>query len=87
LRLVLCRTSSRASYLLYVVRGLLGQTWNIPGVELAHADSANCSYALGVEAPEQGSKVYVEADGELIGTLPAEISIVPDALTILCPRG
>jgi diacylglycerol kinase family enzyme len=27
----------------------------------------------------------VEADGELIGTLPAEITMVPDALTILVP--
>jgi diacylglycerol kinase family enzyme len=31
-------------------------------------------------------KIHVEADGELLGTLPAEISIVPDALTILVPR-
>jgi diacylglycerol kinase family enzyme len=28
-------------------------------------------------------KVYVEADGELLGTLPAEITTVPDALTLL----
>jgi diacylglycerol kinase family enzyme len=30
-------------------------------------------------------KIYVEADGELLGTLPAQISIVPDALTLLVP--
>jgi diacylglycerol kinase family enzyme len=29
----------------------------------------------------------VEADGELLGTLPATISIVPDALKLLFPRG
>jgi len=33
-----------------------------------------------------GGTVYVEADGEILGTLPAEISMVPDALTILVPR-
>jgi diacylglycerol kinase family enzyme len=30
-------------------------------------------------------KVFVEADGELVGTLPAEITVVPDALTLLAP--
>jgi diacylglycerol kinase family enzyme len=29
--------------------------------------------------------VYVEADGELLGQLPAEITLVPDALTLLVP--
>jgi len=86
LRLVICRTSSRISYLLYVVRGLLGQTWSVPGVDLVHVDSARCSYALEDNTSGGGSKIYVEADGELLGTLPAEISVVPDALTILSPR-
>jgi diacylglycerol kinase (ATP) len=87
LRLVVCRTSSRKSYLLYVVRGLLGQQWSVAGIELVYADSASCSYSLDPGAPiPAGSKVYVEADGELIGTLPAEISIIPDALTILASK-
>ena len=30
-------------------------------------------------------KIYVEADGELVGTLPAKITVVPDALTLLAP--
>jgi diacylglycerol kinase family enzyme len=85
LRLVVCRTSSRMSYLLYVMRGMLGQNWNVPGVELVHAGSANCAHTVEADAPT-GSKVYVEADGELIGTLPAGITIVPDALTILAPK-
>jgi diacylglycerol kinase (ATP) len=85
LRLVVCHTASRMSYLLYVVRCLLGQSWKVPGVELVHADSANCAYSVEADTAA-GSKVYVEADGELIGTLPAEITIVPDALTILSPK-
>ena len=32
------------------------------------------------------SRIFVEADGELLGTLPAAISIVPDALSLLVPR-
>jgi diacylglycerol kinase family enzyme len=39
-----------------------------------------------VEPGTAKRKIYVEADGELMGSLPAEISIVPDALTLLAPR-
>ena len=87
LRLLVCRTSNRLSYLSYVTRVLLGATWDVPGVELAHAPGVRCEYAAshnGSGKPPQ--KVYVEADGELLGTLPAEITMVPDALTVLVPR-
>jgi diacylglycerol kinase family enzyme len=30
-------------------------------------------------------RVYVEADGELLGCLPARMTIVPDALSLLVP--
>ncbi len=86
LRLVLCRTSRRSVYLRYVAQTLLGVKWQIPGVELARADRVSCRYeppnaAIALPQP----KVYVETDGDLLGTLPVEISIVPDALTILVP--
>ncbi|HEV2470626.1 MAG TPA: diacylglycerol kinase family protein [Candidatus Sulfotelmatobacter sp.] len=84
MRLVFARTASRAAYLAYVTRGLLGANWKIPGVELAYATKASCSaLASGESAPR---RIYVEADGELIGRLPADISVVPDALTLLGPR-
>ena len=92
LRVVVSRTSSRFSYLLYVTRGLLGATFNVPGVESVHSDRVQCDY---VPKPDQRSneaegadpqpRIYVEADGELVGTLPAEITIVPDAVTLLAP--
>jgi len=89
LRLVFCRTASRFAYLLYVTRGLLRRKWKIPGIELAYSRRVSCRY-LPAAASTGGSaeswpKVYVEADGELVGTLPAEITIVPDALTLLVP--
>ncbi len=89
LRLVLCRTASRLAYLLYVTRGLLRRNWKIPGIELAHSGRVSCQY-LPAATPTNGSrrpqpKVYVEADGELVGTLPVEITVVPDALTLLAP--
>ena len=84
MRLILCHTGHRLAYLAYVTRSLLRRAWTIPGIELAYAAKASCQYI----APGSGgaqAKIYVEADGELIGSLPAEISVVPDALTLLAP--
>ena len=81
LRMILCRTGSRWAYLSYVTRALLRGSWNIPGIDLAHTSQLTCACA-NAGTPH---KIYVEADGELVGTLPAEMSIVPDALSILAP--
>lgn len=84
LRVVTCHTSSRFSYLLYVIRGLLRANRSVRGVELAFAKTVRCTVPeISGDAPPR--KVYVEADGELLGTLPAEITMVPHALTILIP--
>lgn len=81
LRLVLFRTRSRITYLRYIIRGLLATTWSGTGIELASGDRATC------HTPESqpGSRIFVEADGELLGTVPAEITVIPDALSLLAP--
>jgi YegS/Rv2252/BmrU family lipid kinase len=83
MRLVLCRTGNRALYLAYVFRGLLGMSRRVPGIELAHADQVACTNVPG-EKPEN---IYAEADGELLGRLPVTLSMVPNALTLLVPKG
>jgi YegS/Rv2252/BmrU family lipid kinase len=83
MRLVLCRTGNRAMYLAYVFRGILGMSRGVPGIVLAHADHVTCRNVPG-ETPE---KIYVEADGELLGRLPMSLSMVPDALSVLVPKG
>lgn len=89
LRLVLCRTASRLAYLLYVTRGLLRRKWNVSGIDLASSGRVSCqnlpSSASAGGDPNPQTKVYVEADGELVGTLPVRITVVPDALTLLAP--
>jgi len=89
LRLVLFRTSNRFFYLLYVLKGLLRQKWNIRGIDLVHSDKITCQCLpaiLAENADQQAvSRIFVEADGELLGTLPAEITVVPDALSLLVP--
>ena len=80
LRLVLFRTRSRVAYLRYILRGMFGANWRVPGVESACATVLECR-------PAQGSaKIFVEADGELLGTLPIKTSVVPNAVTLLLPR-
>jgi YegS/Rv2252/BmrU family lipid kinase len=79
-RLVLFKTRHRSPYLLYILRGMIGARWNVAGIELESSEKVTCKTSAMTQ------KIHVEADGELLGTLPAEISIVPDALTILVPR-
>jgi len=85
MRLILCHTGHRLFYLAYVTRCLLRQAWSIPGIELAYSTKAVCDYAAAPGASHPQPKIYVEADGELIGSLPAEITMVPNALTLLAP--
>lgn len=82
MRVVACRTSSRWAYLAYVTRGLLRQGWKIPGIDVVSSKQVSSRY-LTREGEVEQPKIYVEADGELLGTLPAELSVVPDALTLL----
>jgi YegS/Rv2252/BmrU family lipid kinase len=83
MRLVLFKTRNRLRYLQYILRGALGRGWAVPGIELFNAELARCRVAAN-DNPER--RIYVEADGELVGTLPAELSIVPDALSLLVPK-
>jgi YegS/Rv2252/BmrU family lipid kinase len=82
LRLVLFRTSSRWRYMQYAVRGLLRHDWDVPGVRLLDAKQVACRMLPGTGQ----RRIYVEADGELLGTLPVEIMIVPDAFSLLVPQ-
>ena len=83
LRLVLARTASRTAYLAYVTRAVLRRKWTIPGIDLVHSSKVSCQYLSPPAADVPFRKIYAEADGELLGTLPVEMSIVPNALTLL----
>jgi diacylglycerol kinase (ATP) len=89
LRLIFCRTASRWAYISYVAGALLRRNWRVRGIELVHAEKVSCQYVADRETNDRRGgerKIYVEADGELLGTLPAEITVVPNALTLLAPR-
>ncbi|MGA9354572.1 MAG: diacylglycerol kinase family protein [Terriglobales bacterium] len=82
LRAVMCRTDSRNAYLQYVAGALLGWRRKIAGIDLVSCSEIAC------RLPAQGDsaeRVYVEADGELLGRLPARMSIRQDALSLVVP--
>jgi diacylglycerol kinase (ATP) len=79
LRFAAFRTSSRMAYLQFVTRRFLRSQGAVKGIEMMEASSIEC------EVPS-GDSVFVEADGEVIGRLPARISVERDAFTLLVPR-
>ncbi len=81
LRAVMCRTASRTAYLQYVAGALLGQRWNIDGIDLVSCSEIVCQ----PQEQDAANRVYVEADGELLGRLPARMTLVPDALSLVVP--
>jgi diacylglycerol kinase family enzyme len=85
LRLVLFHTHSRVAYLRYILRGLFGTNWEVSGIDLVHSTGVACHDLTSTTDSPGHARIFVEADGELLGTLPVEISVVPDALTLLVP--
>ena len=88
LRTVMCRTASRNAYIQYVAGALLGRQWNINGIDLVSCSEVVCQLpgkADGRNADPADNRVYVEADGELIGRLPARMTMQADALSLVVP--
>ncbi|MGB6629587.1 MAG: hypothetical protein WBE52_00005, partial [Terriglobales bacterium] len=53
-----------------------------PGHDHSHDDN---SHDHGNDEDKDADNVYVEADGELLGRLPARMTMVPDALSLVVP--
>jgi diacylglycerol kinase (ATP) len=88
LRAIMCRTDSRAAYLRYVAGALSGRRWNIDGIDLVSCSEVICKLPEPTKVDSDGKnkdRVYVEADGELLGRLPARMTMLPDALSLVVP--
>ncbi len=86
-RTVMCRTASRNAYLQYVAGALLGRHWNVKGIDVMSCSEILCRLAADGDGHHAGSgqRVYVEADGELLGRLPARLTMGQDALSLIVP--
>lgn len=81
LHVIALKTRSRARYLRFMFSVLLRRPAYDGPMELVNCQSAECFQLEG--ATEQ---LFVEADGEWLGTLPVRIEVVPQALTLLIPK-
>lgn len=80
LRLVAFKTRSRMRYLRFITAVLFRRHRFSSVIESMKAVSVECRAHNG-----SAERLLVEADGELLGSLPARIEVVPDALTLLMP--
>jgi len=80
LRLMAFKTGNRFHYVRFLAAVLLGRQTFSSRIEVLDAISVECR-----EIPGARKEIYVEADGELLGSLPVRLEIVPDALTMLMP--
>jgi diacylglycerol kinase (ATP) len=79
-RLVMFTTRSRIRFVAYSAFRICGLSANVPGIHIVNTRN----FTMRALEP-QLHRIYVECDGELLGTLPTEVSIIPDAVTLLVP--
>jgi diacylglycerol kinase (ATP) len=80
LSLMAFKTRSRMRYLRFLLAVVAGRHRFSNDVELLEAVRVESSTRNGSH-----TRIYVEADGEVLGTLPARMEIAPETLTLLIP--
>ncbi len=89
MRLVLFKTRRRLSYLRYMMGVWLDRPSALPDVEIISATECRClpspETSAGKTQPCAPPRIYAEADGELLGTLPVSLSMTSTAIDILVP--
>jgi len=82
LSLLAFKTRDRLRYLSFLLAVVAGRHTFLRDIELWDATSVECRPRNGSSKP-----IFVEADGEVLGSLPVKLEVVPDALTLLVPPG
>ena len=80
LSLMAFKTRSRIKYLRFLLAAIAGRQTFSESIQMIDADSVKCRTRAGSPAP-----VFVEADGEVLGNLPARIEVARETLTLLIP--
>lgn len=80
-RLVLFETNKVRHFLNYFASVASGLNWKVKQVELASSTWFRCTPLDSQEA----TKIHSEVDGELLGTLPVEVTIEPRTFKLLMP--
>lgn len=82
LSLLAFKTQSRFRYMLFLLAVVAGRHTFYREVELMESPSIECRNRKGSSDP-----LFVEADGEVLGSLPVRLEVVPHSLTLLVPPG
>jgi diacylglycerol kinase family enzyme len=81
-RLMLFKTDRVRRYLSFFTSVASGWNWTVPDIDLAFSTWLRCT-----PLESDGSvTTHCEADGELLGTLPVEVSIEPRTFRLLMPE-
>jgi len=80
LQMLAFRTQSRRRLLRFLLAVLFRRHTFRSEIELLEAASVECRTLNG-----SSESIFVEADGEVLGSLPVRMEVVPDALTLLIP--
>jgi diacylglycerol kinase (ATP) len=80
LSLMAFKTRSRIDYLRFLLATVVGRQSFDHTIELLDADSVECRLTNG-----SSSKVLVEADGEVLGSLPARLEVARETVHLLVP--
>ena len=80
LNLITFRTRNRFRYLRFLLAVVAGRHTFSDQVELLEATAVQCRLPNGSK-----KTIYVEADGEVLGSLPARMEVAPEMLTLLIP--
>jgi diacylglycerol kinase (ATP) len=81
LRIVAFKTASRILYLRFMAAVWFARHTYSGAIDVVDCTSVDCR-----DIPGSPTRTMVEADGEILGYLPARIELVPNALTLLVPR-
>ncbi len=76
LKVCVFNSHSRLAYVSYAALSLVGSHTNTPGVVYQETDSVHAN---------SNDEALVQMDGELVGNLPMDFEIVPDALRVFAP--
>ncbi len=80
-RLLLFKTDRVRLFLNYFASVASGFNWAVPNVEVVSSAWFRCT----PESPASPNRIHAEADGELLGRLPAEIRIAEQSFNLLMP--
>ncbi len=80
LQLLAFKTRSRFRFMRFLLAVLFRRHTFSGEIELLEVSSVECRAGKGSTA-----RLFVEADGEVLGSLPVRIEVVPEALTLLIP--